>query len=125
MNIFGLDLKDFKIRNYYAYLMFSSIVIITLSLIYDLKTIDNLKVIKISVLVLICSIFIWLLEAIIKHINIYSYEKSIQNGMELTADKRGIRLKYNKHVFILSIVSAISQSLIWAFVIVLSYFLLN
>ena len=73
MNIFGLDLKDFKIRNYYAYLMFLSGVAIILSLIYDLKTIDNLKVMKISILVLICSIFIWLLEAIINHINVYSY----------------------------------------------------
>jgi len=125
MNIFGLDLKDFKIRNYYAYLMFLSGITIVLSLVYDLKTIDNLKVIKISILVLICSIIIWLLEAIINQINNYSYEKSIQNGMELTANKRSIRLKYNKHIFILGIISAILQLSIWVTVVILSYFVLN
>ena len=115
-------LSNLKVKNYYQYLLSLSGALVILALLFDLKAIDNIYILKISVLVIISSIFVWLSEAVIHHINLYLYENSIQEGMELLANKKHIRLNYNKNVFILSIISVIFQLLIWISVIVLSYF---
>lgn len=121
-----LDLfKSIKITNYYAYLMLLSGIILILSLTYDLKILNNLMVATISILVLLCSIIVWVLDHLMQHIANHFYENSIQEGRDLMADRKNVRLKYNKQAFILGIINGIVQLSLWFSISIYSYFLLK
>jgi len=124
MDILGL-FKNIKITNYHAYLMLLSGIILILSLTYDLKILNNLMVATISILVLLCSIFVWVLDQLMQHIANHFYENSIQEGKDLMADKKNVRLRYNKRAFILSIINGIIQLSLWIGISIYSYFLLK
>src|SRR3989338_7723464 len=121
MDILGL-FKNIKITNYHAYLMLLSGIILILSLTYDLKILNNLMVATISILVLLCSIFVWVLDQLMQHIANHFYENSIQEGKDLRADKKNVRLRYNKRAFILSIINGIIQLSLWIGISIYRYF---